>query len=94
MSKSDGEKIREIREAEGMGRQEFCDLTGIKKQTLISTEQGRMACSLKTARQVTAVFPKYRSWLIDDVTDEDSGQISPEIERARQMLKQTGTDTD
>jgi len=94
VSKSDGEKIREIREASGMGRQEFCDLTGIKKQTLISTEQGRMACSLKTVRQITAAFPQYRSWLVDDEIDEEAGQISPEIEKARKTLKQTGTDTD
>ena len=83
MSKNDGEKIREIREAAEMGRQEFCDLTGIKKQTLISTEQGRMACSLKTVRQITAVFPQFRSWLVDDEIDEEAGQISPEIEKAR-----------
>lgn len=94
MSKSEGEKIREIREAEGMGRQEFADLTGIKKQTLISTEQGRMACSLKTVKQVLEVFPHYTMWLMHDQVIEDAGQISPAIEEKRKELKQTGTDTD
>jgi|TARA_R110001583_G_scaffold185024_1_gene344724 DNA-binding XRE family transcriptional regulator len=93
VSKTDGEKIREIREAEGMGRQEFSEVTGIKKQTLISTETGRMTCSLKTVRQITAVFPKYRMWLVDNQVDEEKGQINPEIEKARRELKQTGTDT-
>lgn len=94
MSIDDGRKIREIRETAGMGRQEFCDLTGINKQTLISTETGKIGCSLKTLRQVTAVFPQYRSWLVDDVVDIEAGQISPEMETARQQLKTTGTDTD
>ncbi|WP_136066423.1 helix-turn-helix transcriptional regulator [Modicisalibacter radicis] len=94
MSTTDGEKIRAIREAEDMGRQEFSDLTGIKKQTLISTEQGRMACSLKTVKQVLSVFPKYTMWLVNDQVLEEAGQVSPEIEKARKAFKPTGTDTE
>lgn len=94
MSMDDGQKIRAIREAEDMGRQEFAELTGINKQTLISTEQGKMSCSLKTVRQVLAVFPKYTQWLIHDETDVTAGQVSPEIEETRDRLKPTGTDTE
>ncbi len=35
-----------------------------------------------------------KTWLLTGMTDEACGQVSPEIERARRELKQTGTDTD
>ncbi|ATJ83691.1 helix-turn-helix domain-containing protein [Halomonas beimenensis] len=89
-----GEKIRALREAEGMGRQEFSDLTGIPKNTLIRLEQGKNSPSGKVLMQVTNTFPQYTMWLMNDQVIEDAGQISPEIEKARKTLKQTGTDTD
>lgn len=88
-----GEKIRALREAEGMGRQEFSDLTGIPKNTLIRLEQGKNAPSGKVLMQITKAFYKYTLWLMTDQTDEGCGQISPEIEKARDALKKTGTDT-
>ncbi|MGQ7245669.1 helix-turn-helix domain-containing protein [Salinicola sp. V024] len=45
-----GEKIWEIREAEGLGRQALCDLTGIPTQTLINVENGRNEPSFKVMR--------------------------------------------
>lgn len=89
-----GEKIRALREAEGMGRQEFSDLTGIPKNTLIRLEQGRNAPSGKVLMQVTQAFEKYTLWLMNGQVNEAAGQVSPEIERVRKMLKQTGTDAD
>ncbi|WP_110631240.1 helix-turn-helix domain-containing protein [Salinicola salarius] len=88
-----GEKIREIRETEELGRQAFCDLTGIPKQTLINVENGRNEPSFKVMRKITAVYPQYTMWLMNDQTIEEVGQISPDIEKARQSLKPTGTDT-
>ena len=89
-----GEKIRALREAESMGRQEFSDLTGIPKNTLIRLEQGRNAPSGKVLMQLTNTFPQYTMWLMNDQVIEEAGQVSPEIEKARKTLKQTGTDTD
>ena len=89
-----GEKIRAIRETEGLGRQAFCDLTGIAKQTLINVETGRNDPSFKVMRKITTVYSKYTMWLMNDEVMEEVGQISPEIERARQTLKKTGTDTE
>ncbi|PAU74944.1 helix-turn-helix transcriptional regulator [Halomonas salipaludis] len=94
MSNELGKKVREIREAEGRGRQAFSDLTGIPKQTLINIENGRSAPSGKHLELVSKAFSRYALWLVTNLVDESSGHISPEIERARQMLKQTGTDTD
>lgn len=88
-----GEKIRALREAEGMGRQEFSDLTGIPKNTLIRLEQGKNAPSGKVLMQITSAFHKYTLWLMTDQVSEEAGQISPQIEKARADLKKTGTDT-
>ncbi|MBE0489925.1 MAG: helix-turn-helix transcriptional regulator [Halomonas sp.] len=93
-SSSFGEKIREIREAEGMGRQEFSDVTGIPKNTLIRLEQGKNEPSAKVLSQVCKEFGKYTVWLMADQVNEEAGQISPGIEKARKTLKRTGTDTD
>tara|TARA_B100000378_G_C17857482_1_gene347347 strand:+ start:324 stop:632 length:309 start_codon:yes stop_codon:yes gene_type:complete len=89
-----GEKIRALREAEGMGRQDFSDTTGIPKNTLIRLEQGKNAPSGKVLMQITKAFPKYTMWLMNDQTIEEVGQVSPEIERTRDRLKPTGTDTE
>lgn len=94
MSSELGKKVREIREAEGMGRQAFSDLTGIPKQTLINVENGRSSPSGKILVQITKAMSKYTTWLMTDQVNEEAGQVSPEIEKARKTLKQTGTDTD
>ncbi|MDN3554478.1 helix-turn-helix domain-containing protein [Halomonas maura] len=88
------EKIRAIRDVQEMGRQAFCDATGVPKQTLINVENGRNEPSFKVMRKVTQAFPQYTMWLMNDQVIEEAGQISPEIEQARKTLKQTGTDTD
>lgn len=94
MSTHDGEKIRAIREVEGMGRHAFCEATGIGKETLIKVEQGKTAPSGKVLKQITNTFPQYTMWLMTDQVIEEVGQVSPAIEEARKALKQTGTDTE
>lgn len=89
-----GEKIRAIRDVQEMGRQAFCDTTGVPKQTLINVENGRNEPSFKVMRKITQAFPQFTLWLMNDQVIEEAGQISPEIEQARKTLKQTGTDTD
>lgn len=77
-----------------MGRQAFCDTTGVPKQTLINVENGRNEPSFKVMTKITQAFPQYTMWLMNDQVIEEVGQVSPEIEQARKSLKQTGTDTD
>lgn len=83
MSSDLGKKVRAIREAEGMGRHVFCNVTGITKQTLINIEQGRNAPSGKLLAQVTKAFPQYTMWLMNGQVIEEVGQISPEMEIAK-----------
>ncbi|WP_251978741.1 helix-turn-helix transcriptional regulator [Salinicola avicenniae] len=94
MSSDLGKKVREIREAEGFGRQAFCDMIGVPKQTLINVEMGRSGPSGKLLAEVSQAFSKYTLWLMTNQTNEEAGQVSPDIEKARDRLKPTGTDTE
>lgn len=77
MSSDLGQKIREIREAEELGRQAFSELTDIPKQTLINIELGKSAPSGKHLALVSQVFTRYTLWLMTGQTNEKCGQISP-----------------
>ena len=94
MSSDLGQKVREIREVEELGRQAFSVVTDIPKQTLINIEVGKSAPSGKHLALVSQAFTKYTLWLMTGQTDEGCGQVSPDIERARRTLKKTGTGTD
>lgn len=83
MSSGISEKIRELRESLGMGRQAFVDKTGIPKNTLINIEQGRNDPSYSSIKAILDVWPEYTLWLMNDKTAPEAGQISPEIEEAR-----------
>lgn len=85
-----GNKIREIRESLKLGRQVFCDLTGLKKSTLIRIETGPTDPSAKTLQSITKTWPQYTMWLMNDEVIPEAGQISPEIEDTRKKLKTAG----
>ncbi|MDR5865282.1 helix-turn-helix transcriptional regulator [Halomonas koreensis] len=94
MSNDLAQKIRSIREAETSGRAEFSELIGVPKKTLIGIEQTGRVPKGDLLQAVCRQWPKYTMWLMTDQVDEASGQVSPEIEKARKELKHTGTDTD
>ncbi|THD47004.1 XRE family transcriptional regulator [Enterobacteriaceae bacterium ML5] len=82
MSNPIGKKIREIREAEGMSRSEFESLTGIPEGTQKLYETGRRTnIGSETLTKITRHerFKKYTMWLMNDDTDEVSGQIAPAL---------------
>jgi len=85
MSSDLGKKVREIREAEGLGRQAFCGLVDVPKQTLINVEMGRSGPSGKLLAEVSKAFSKYTLWLMTDQTDEANGQVSPREENTKRM---------
>lgn len=94
MSSELTKRMREIREAETSGRHEFSQLVGINKKTLESLEQTGRAPKGELLEAVCAQWPQYTLWLMTGQVNEEAGQISPEIEKARKELKPTGTDTD
>lgn len=82
-----GEKIRKIREAEGLSQFNFAVETGINGGTLRHYETGRRKSigSLELLKITEHPrFQKYTLWLMTGETIPEAGQISPEIEVQRQ----------
>ena len=100
LSSSIGEKIRAIRDAEGLSRTEFFELTGIPASTQKQYETGRREgvgsdILLKITQHTR--FAKYALWLMTDKTAPQAGQIAPalahigpESTESDQSGKQTG----
>lgn len=78
MSTPIGKKIRNVREALEMGRQEFVDLTGIPKNTLIQIEVSDGEVKSNALIAVAAAFPQYAAYLLTDETN--TKQKNPEVE--------------
>ncbi|HCM1918349.1 TPA: helix-turn-helix transcriptional regulator [Salmonella enterica subsp. salamae serovar 28:r:e,n,z15] len=76
-----GKKFRQIREAEGMTRQEFADCVGLPYGTVTNYEirgkqvtEGALMKICKHPR-----FKKYAYWLTTDETMPEAGQIAPSL---------------
>ncbi|WP_338511354.1 helix-turn-helix transcriptional regulator [Erwinia aphidicola] len=82
MSTSLGKKIRELRDSEGLTREEFSNLTGVAAATLKQYESGRReSISSEILLKITQHprFQKYALWLMTDTTSEAAGQVSPAL---------------
>lgn len=82
MSTSIGLKIRELREAEGLTRKEFAELTGVLETVQKSYEIGKRSnIGVDTVTKITQHerFKKYTLWLMTGDTHPESGQISPTL---------------
>lgn len=79
-----GEKIRKVREALEMGRQEFVDKTGIAKGTLIRIEQGQNEAKASALIAIATTFPEYAEYLISDQVGIK--QKNPDVESLAQEL--------
>lgn len=82
MSMSVGEKIRVIREAEQLTRDEFGELLGIPVGSLKRYETGRIGnvgsdVLLKITQHQQ--FKKYTMWLMTGDVAPEIGQISPDL---------------
>ncbi|WP_298844912.1 helix-turn-helix transcriptional regulator [uncultured Salinicola sp.] len=92
MSTDIGEKIRGIREAEGLSRKAFAEAAGINARSLERIENGG-SCSKENLLAVIKRFPNYAAWLAGADMSNEIVQTTPEIEATRDRLKPTGTDT-
>lgn len=82
MSTVVGEKIREIREAEGLTRKQFAELTGVPETAQKNYERGiTEKIGIDTVMKITnhPLFEKYTMWLMNGKTNEAAGQISPTL---------------
>jgi len=83
-------RIRELREHLKVGRSEFGEKTGIKRQNLQNIELEKQKAPAWLIESISKIYKDYGYWLATGMTLESAGQISPEIEEARQNLR-TGT---
>ncbi|MEJ4043935.1 helix-turn-helix domain-containing protein [Erwinia sp. SLM-02] len=82
MSTNIGKKVRSVREAEGLTRGQFFELTGIPEGTQKYYETGRVesvGSDILLKITLHPQFQKYALWLVTDTTSEASGQISPAL---------------
>lgn len=77
-----GEKLRLIREAEGLTRDEFEQITGVPAGNTKRYETGRTkSIGSEFLMMITQHprFTKYALWLMTDQIAPESGQISPAL---------------
>lgn len=82
LSSSIGEKIRAIRDAEGLSRTQFFELTGIPASTQKQYETGRrdgVGSDILLKITQHSRFAKYTLWLMTDKTAPQAGQIAPAL---------------
>ncbi|TCT60155.1 helix-turn-helix domain-containing protein [Vibrio crassostreae] len=76
-----GKKIKAIRIAEGLEREDMAQLVDIPRGTIRNYEQGVREPKGETLTKITnhERFKKYTFWLMTDGTLPESGQISPDF---------------
>ncbi len=93
------EKVRALREAEGLSQAKFCDIIGLSLNTLKKYEKGNFEPGGNALLKITThpLFQKYTLWLMTDKTAPQAGQIAPalahigpESTESDQSEKQTG----
>ncbi|MEM5487077.1 helix-turn-helix transcriptional regulator [Enterobacter cloacae] len=81
MSSELAEKMKAIREAEGLSQSKFAEVTGISLSTIKKYETGVKDPGSRTLLKVTthSEYKKYTMWLMSGETNEAAGQISPAL---------------
>ncbi|WOO49910.1 helix-turn-helix transcriptional regulator [Hafnia alvei] len=80
------EKLKAIRNAEGLTQMQLCEVMDISISTLKKVEAGYHDPALSTMMKITnhPRFEKYALWLISDKTLPEAGQISPALAHSGQ----------
>lgn len=81
MSSSYAEKLKEIREAEGLTQVQLSKEIDIPVGTIRNYETGFREVGLSVISKFTnhSRFKKYTTWLMNGETNEAAGQISPTL---------------
>ncbi|EPN2803300.1 helix-turn-helix domain-containing protein [Serratia marcescens] len=80
-SSSAGKKIRQIREAEGIGRTQLAEMIGVPYNTLTNYEMKGIQMTERSLMLFTSHprFQKYTLWLMTGQTAPAAGQIAPSL---------------
>ena len=75
------EKIKALREAEGLSQSKFCEIIELPLSTLKKYEGGNFEPGGTALLKITMhpTFQKYALWLMTDKTAPDAGQIAPAL---------------
>jgi len=81
MSSNYGEKLKEIRNAEGLTQPALSELTGVSLGAIRNYETGQREVGLSVLDKIikNERFSKYTLWLMTDQIAPESGQISPDL---------------
>ncbi|MEX6370123.1 helix-turn-helix domain-containing protein [Providencia huaxiensis] len=81
MSRDYGQKLREIRQQEGLTQKAMSELTGITISAIKGYETQGVKVGISIIERVLEVeeFQKYMMWLMTDKTNEALGQICPSL---------------
>jgi len=88
------ERIRQIREKLGLGRQAFADQTEIEKKTIENIELGKQKVYAWHIEAIAAKWPQYAYWLVTDQTIPEAGQISPDDAENAPKKRELGNEND
>ncbi len=80
------EKVRALRDAEGLSQAKFCDIIGLSLNTLKKYEKGDFEPGGNALLKITThpQFQKYTLWLMTDKTAPEAGQVSPAVAHSGQ----------
>lgn len=81
MSSGYGEKLKEVRNAEGLTQPALAQLTGVSLGAIRNYETGQREVGLNVLDKIIKHerFKKYALWLMTDQVAPESGQISPAL---------------
>lgn len=85
------ERIRILREALQLTRDQFSAKTGIGSNQLTNIEQKKQKAYAWHIEQIAQRLPEYALWLTTGKTIPEAGQISPDMERVELKKVVNGT---
>lgn len=84
------ERIRQIREHEGLSRPQFAQETGIPAKTWQNVENGLQKANEDHLQAIAQRWPEYAYWLMTGKTQPEAGNVSPELDELRKNLARAG----
>lgn len=83
-------RIKTLREAIGLTRDEFSVRAGIGATQLSNIEQKKQKAYAWHLEEIAKQWPEYAYWLMTGKILPEVGQISPELEEVREKLERAG----